>query len=171
MFKLHVAGRLAACAFVWSCLHGAAQAHDYAAGALRITHPWSRPTPPSAPTAVGYLSIANTAKTADRLVSGSTPAADKLELHTMSMAGGVMVMRPVPGGLAIPAGASLDLTPGGYHLMLIGPKQPFKPGARIPVTLVFEHAGTIRIELDVEPPTAGGGGMPGMDMPSHMDMH
>jgi copper(I)-binding protein len=171
MFTLRHAGRVVACALVLSCLSVSAQARDYAFGELKITHPWSRPTPPSAPTAVGYLTIVNRGTSPDRLIGGSTPAAGKLEIHRMSMAGGVMSMRPVVGGLVIPPGGSVSLAPDGYHLMLIGPKRPFRPGEHIPVALTFEHAGTVKLDLDVEQP-ADSEAMPGMAMPGgHMDMH
>jgi copper(I)-binding protein len=172
MLNLRHAGRLAACALTLSCLSLAAHARDYAFGEIKITHPWSRPTPPSALSAIGYLTIANRGASPDRLIGGATPAADKLEIHKMSMAGGVMTMRPVEGGLVIPPGGSVALAPDGYHLMLIGPKHPFKAGERIPIELRFEHAGTVKLDLDVEAPADSGASMPGMAMPGgHMDMH
>jgi hypothetical protein len=172
MFKLRSAGRIAACALALSCLSVAADARDYVFGELKITHPWSRPTPPSAPTAVGYLTIVNRGHSPDRLIGGSTPAADKIEIHQMSMVGGVMSMRPVAGGLVIPAGGSVSLAPDGFHLMLIGPRRPFRPGEHIPIALTFEHAGTVKLDLAVEQPADAGGAMPGMAMPGgHMDMH
>ena len=76
-----------------------------------------------------------------------------------------MRMRAVPEGLAIPAHGSVTLGPGGYHLMFFGPKVPFKVGDRIPTSLHFEHAGTIRVDLSVEQPAMGGGAMSGMTMP------
>ena len=172
MFQLRPAGRLAACAIALFSLSVAAHARDYTFGELKILHPSSRPTPPSAPTAIGYLTIVNRGRTADRLIAGSTPAAGKLEMHQMSMAGGIMTMRPVAGGLVIPPGGTLSLAPGGYHLMLSGPKHPFRPGEHIPIALTFEHAGTVKLNLEVEQPTDAGAAMPGMAMPGgHMDMH
>jgi hypothetical protein len=132
--------------------------------AIRIEHPWSRPTPPSAPTAVGYLTIVNGTDRPDRLISVASPAADKVEVHSMSMTGGIMRMRPVEGGLAVPAHGSVALAPDGDHLMFIGLKRPFKAGEHIPVTLRFEHAGDRRTELDVEAEDGGMPGMPGMNM-------
>ena len=149
----------------------AASAHGYSLGALKIGHPWSRPTPPSAPTAAGYLSVTNTGKTADRLLGGASPLADKVEVHEMSMTGGIMRMRPVEGGLAIAPGQTVTLEPGGYHLMLIGPKRAFKLGDHIPATLRFEHAGEIKVEFYVEtapaPEAKGMADMPGMAGMSH----
>ncbi len=161
MSKLPSAGRFAVCVLALSCLSLAAQARDYRFGELSIIHPWSRPTPPSAMTAIGYLAIVNHGHAPDRLIGGSTPAAGALEIHQMSMAGGVMTMRPIAGGLVIPPGGTVTLAPDGYHLMLIRPKHPFRPGEHVPVYLNFEHAGTVQVDLDVE----ADAGMPGMAMP------
>ena len=121
-----------------------ALAHDYAVGALRIGHPWSRPSPVGA--------------SDDRLTGGSTPVAARLEIHEMSMTGGVMKMRPVSGGLVIPAGETVTLAPGGYHIMFIGLKAPLKVGDHVSAALHFEKAGTITIDLPVQTPPGGGHG-------------
>lgn len=134
------------------------------ASPLEISHPWSRATPPGATTGAGYLAITNPGKTPDRLVGGSTPVAAKLEIHEMSMTGGVMRMRPVAGGLVIGAGQTVTLKPGGYHLMLIGLKRPLKAGEQVPVTLTFERAGPVKTALDVQ----ATGAAPAA--PSHHDM-
>ena len=128
----------------------AAAAHGYPLGALTIGHPWSRPTSPGAPTAAGYLTITNTGTTPDRLLGGSTPAATRIEIHVTSMTGGIMRMRPVVGGLLAPAGQTVTLAPGGYHLMIVGPKHAFRIGDHIPATLRFEHAGEVKVEFYVE---------------------
>lgn len=143
-----------------------ASAAPKSAAPLHLSQAWSRATPPAAATGAGYLTISNTGKSADRLIGGSTSVAAKLEIHEMSMTGGVMRMRPVAGGLAIGPGQSVTLKPGGYHLMLIGLKRPLKAGERVPVTLTFERAGAVRIELDVRGPDGRSVGdhhaMPGM---------
>ena len=126
-----------------------ALAHGYKLGDLVIEHPWSRATAPSAPTAGGYLRIVNNGKTADRLVSGRSTASDKVEIHEMKMEGNVMRMRELEKGLEIPAGGSVTLAPGGYHLMFIQLKEPFKEGAQVPATLVFEKAGAIDVVFSV----------------------
>ncbi len=131
-------------------LPGLALAGDYKLGALEIGHPWSRATPPTAPTAGGFLIITNAGVTPDRLVAARTTAADQAEIHQMKMEGDVMRMRELDHGLEVPAGATVTLAPGGNHLMLIGLKAPLKTGMRVPVTLVFEKAGSIDIELDVQ---------------------
>ena len=117
---------------------------------LRIGHPWTRPTPPGAAAAVGYLRIDNDGPVADRLLGGSSPLVDRIEVHQVTLIGGVMRMRPVVGGLTIPAHGTATLAPGGFHLMLIGPKRQFKVGDRIPAMLRFERAGPVRIRFTAE---------------------
>jgi periplasmic copper chaperone A len=126
-------------------------AHDYKLGALQIGQPWARATPPTAPSGGGFLSITNTGTTPDRLISAKSPAADMVQVHEMKMDGNVMRMREVEKGLEIAPGATVTLAPGGLHLMMMGLKAPFKKDEKVPVTLVFEKAGSIDIELAVMP--------------------
>lgn len=126
-----------------------ALAHGFKAGSIEIGHPWSRATPPGARTGAGYLTLSNAGSADDKLVSASSPSAEKVEVHEMSITDGVMNMRRVDG-LAIPAGGSAALAPGGYHLMLMGIKAPFKEGQMIPVTLTFEKAGSVEVQLQVD---------------------
>jgi copper(I)-binding protein len=141
-------------------------AHDYTLGALKIGNPWSLPVPAGAPTAAGYLTVTNTGKTPDRLIGADGPEVDHVEIHEMTMDGAVMRMRPVSGGVVLPPGRTVTLAPGGYHLMLIGPKRGFKVGEHIAGTLRFEHAGTVKVEFEVQ--TAPPGGVADH---SHMEMH
>jgi len=127
-----------------------ALAHDYKLGALEITHPWARATPPSAPAGGGFVKITNTGTTPDRLISASSPVAELVQVHEMKMDGNVMRMRALEKGLEIPAGGSVTLAPGGFHLMMMGLKGPLKQGTPVLVTLVFEKAGKIDVELTVE---------------------
>ncbi len=127
----------------------AAQAHGYKLGDLEIGHPWSRATAPTAPTAGGFLKITNTGTTPDRLIAARSPASKSVEIHEMKMEGSVMRMRELEKGLEIPAGGSVTLAPGGFHLMLIGLVEPLKADTKVPLTLVFEKAGTIDVELAV----------------------
>jgi hypothetical protein len=128
--------------------HVAASA-GYDVGALHISDPWIRATPNAAPTAAGYLIVTNRGRTEDRLLGGATPLAQALEPHTMSMAGGVMRMRLAESGFLVPPGATLTLAPGGNHLMLIGPRRPFKAGDRVPATLRFARAGQVKVTFEV----------------------
>jgi periplasmic copper chaperone A len=127
-----------------------ANANDYKAGALEIDSPWSRATPKGAKVAAGYMTIKNTGTTPDRLVSASTPVADKIEIHEMTMNNGVMKMRPVAGGLEIKPGETVELKPSSVHLMIMGVKQPIQKGKPFAATLAFEKAGTVDVEFAVE---------------------
>ncbi|WP_085122447.1 copper chaperone PCu(A)C [Tistlia consotensis] len=128
-----------------------AQAHEYQLGQLHIDHPWARASAGPAPTGAAYLTIDNKGTQADRLIAVETPAAKRAEIHQSLMEGGVMKMRAVEGGLALPAGASTALAPGGYHVMLMGLVKPLKEGESFPMTLTFEKAGKVEVEITVEP--------------------
>jgi copper(I)-binding protein len=128
-----------------------ASADDVKLGDLTISGLWSRATPPKAPSAGGYLSIANAGKEPDRLIAISTPIAGKAELHQMDLKKGVMTMRPVEGGIAIPPGGKVDLTPDGLHIMFTELKQGLKAGDKLPVTLTFDKAGKADVVLMVLP--------------------
>ncbi len=104
---------------------------------------------PGQPAGGGYLVISNKGNAPDHLVSASSPAAAKVEIHSMSTENDVMVMRPVEGGLDVPAQGSVELAPGGLHLMFTGVAEPFKDGGTVPVTLRFEKAGAVEVTLPV----------------------
>lgn len=123
---------------------GAASAQN---GGLTVDHAWARATPGKSEIGAAYASIRS--PTADRLVAASTPVAQKAELHTMSMSGMVMKMRPA-AGVDIPAGEPVTLAPGGVHIMLMGLAKPLKAGQSFPLTLTFEKAGTRTVEVAVE---------------------
>jgi len=140
---------------------GPALAQDYQVGPIRIEAPWIRATPAGAQVAGGYMKIENTGKEADRLVGGSTAIAGKFEVHEMSMVGTVMKMRELDKGLEVPAGGSVELKPGSYHLMLMDLKAQAKAGDRIKGTLVFEKAGKVDVEYTVRGAAGGAGGQSG----------
>lgn len=143
----------------------AASAHEYKLGALEIGHPWSRATPNAAPVAGGFLTVTNSGASADRLVSVAASISDKVEIHEMAVTDGVMKMRPLDKGLDIPAGAKIELKPGGFHVMFIGLHQQLKAGDKVKGTLTFEKAGKIDVDFNVEamgkPGDAGHGHTPG----------
>jgi len=141
----------------------AASAHDYKIGELEIGHPWARMTPAGAKVGGGYLSVHNEGKEADTLVSATAEIAGRAEIHEMSVKDGIMTMRPVSGGVAIPAGAEVKLAPGGYHLMFMELKQPLKQGESFKGTLTFAKAGTVDVEFKVE----GMGGPKGAQPDAH----
>jgi periplasmic copper chaperone A len=136
----------------------ALMAHEYKAGSLEIDHPWARATPDGAAVGAGYVVLKNTGTTPDRLVSATAPFAGRVEIHEMAMANGVMTMRPLPDGLAIPAGGTVTLKPGSYHIMFMELKQPLKAGELLDGTLTFEKAGTVPVKFKVEPVGAGSSG-------------
>ena len=134
----------------------AAMAHGYRTGSLSIEHPWSRETAAGQAAGGGFVAITNSGPREDRLLSGTTPAAAEVQLHTMTMDGGVMRMRQVTNGIAIPAKGSIELKPGGYHIMFMGLKRQLRQGERIPVTLRFQHAGNVTVQFAVQPITSTG---------------
>jgi len=140
MFALALAGAMTA---------SLAAAPDFQLGALKIAHPWARPTVAGQSAGGGYFSVHNTAGTPDRLLGGSSPAAAAVEVHEMRMEGDVMRMREIKA-LDLPAGKVVTLAPGGLHLMLTGLKAPLKVGDRVPVKLRFEKAGEIDVVFHVE---------------------
>lgn len=124
---------------------------------LQFSNAWIRATPPNAEVAGGFLTIMNSGNQ-DRLLSATSNAAKTVEIHEMKTVDGVMQMRKITGGLAIPAGKSVTLKPGGYHLMLISPKQTFIEGQNIAISLVFEKAGKHDLVFKVlKAPPAGAG--------------
>lgn len=119
-------------------------------GSLKLDTPWTRATPGASKMGGGFMTITNTGTEADRLVTGSSPRAKKVEFHEMAVKDGIMVMREVDGGIEIPAGATMELKPGSFHVMYMGIESPFKMGETVPTTLTFEKAGTIEVEFSVE---------------------
>jgi len=114
---------------------------------LEVSNAWARATPSKAENGAAYVTIVS--PTPDRLLSASSPAAKKAELHTMEMAGMVMKMRPI-AGLDIPAGQPVALKPSGEHIMLIGLQQPLREGQSFTLTLNFEKAGARTVSVAVE---------------------
>jgi len=139
-----------------AALAPAALAHDFTLGQLFIGHPYAPATPGAARTGAAYLSIENRGTAADRLLAAATPAADKTELHTHIMDGNVARMRQVVA-IDIAAGGKVELKPGGLHVMLIGLKQPLRDGDKFPLTLTFEKAGAVTVEIAVQQRRATGG--------------
>lgn len=110
---------------------------------------WGRPSPKMAMAGAVYVLIENQGNEADRLVGASSIAATVVEVHESYMDNGVMSMRPLEGGLEIPAGSKVELKPGGYHIMLIDLVNPLEVGAKITVTLKFEKSGEITLEAEI----------------------
>ncbi|HEY8016558.1 MAG TPA: copper chaperone PCu(A)C [Dongiaceae bacterium] len=116
---------------------------------------WARATTSAAATGVVYLSLADTGPAADRLVGVATPVAAHADMHIMVMEGNVMQMRPVDA-VDVKPGERIQFKPSGLHIMLTDLKQPLTRGERFPVTLDFEKAGKVDVEVLVLPIGATG---------------
>ena len=112
---------------------------------VSVENPWARPTPPSAKLGAGYLTVVSSGA-ADRLVGAASPAAARVEMHVTLRDGEIMRMREVKA-FDLPAKGRLELKPAGAHLMFVDLKRPFKQGDKVPVTLKFEKAGEVKIDL------------------------
>ena len=149
-----------------------ANAGDFKAGSLEIKQPWTRVTPPGAAVAGGFMTITNNGTDADRLLGGSADISKRMEIHEMTMEGGVMKMREVAGGLSIKPGETVELKPGSYHVMFIEITKPPAQGTPVKGKLTFEKAGTVDIEYFVAPlgaksPSDAGGKMDAGGMGHH----
>lgn len=133
-----------------------AQARDITAGDLTILQPWTRAAGANA-NGAAFMRLRNGGVQPDRLISASTPVARVVELHTVIREGDAMRMRPVQD-IAVAPGQTVELRPGGFHVMLIGLNAPLAQGTRVPLTLRFERAGEVQVELAVEAAGARGTG-------------
>ena len=122
--------------------------HEYKVAGLKIEHPWSRATAAGASVGAGFMVIRNSGK-ADTLLGASSPVAERVEIHSSSMDGGMMKMRQLER-VELPSGETVRLEPGTLHLMLVGLKQPLVEGSKVPLTLRFATAGEQKVELKVE---------------------
>jgi len=140
---------------------------------IKVTEPWARASSMVAAAGAAYMKIENTGSEADALIGASSPAAATVEVHETvamesempsasdgmgmespmpsasdDMGGGMMGMRPI-ARLEIPAGGTVELMPGSYHIMLIDLNQELKPGDKIEITLTFEKAGDVKVTAEV----------------------
>ena len=139
---------LVACIGAGVFMRGALRAATPAPASVKVLNAWSRATAPGASVGVAYFEIVNSGA-ADALTGIESPVAVRVEMHSMSMDGAVMRMRPV-ASVQVPAGANISFEPGGLHVMLIDLKQPLQQDQRFPLTLLFEHAGRVRVEVLVQ---------------------
>ncbi|MCO4842874.1 MAG: copper chaperone PCu(A)C [Yoonia sp.] len=124
-------------------------AHEVVLGDLTVSDAFTRATLPNAPVAGGFLNVMNNGTVDDRLISAITAISKDTQIHEMAMDGDVMKMRELPGGLPVPAGQTVTLAPGGYHLMFMGLNGPLLEGETITVRLMFEVAGEVDVQLPV----------------------
>ncbi|MGK7753528.1 MULTISPECIES: copper chaperone PCu(A)C [unclassified Roseovarius] len=127
---------------------GMTAAHDYTVGDLEIMHPMAFETPKMAKAGAGFMTITNNGDTDDVLleVRADFP---KVEVHTTEETDGVAKMMHVDN-LPVPAGETVELAPGGYHVMFMGFSSQLEEGQEIPATLVFENAGEVEVMFNVE---------------------
>ena len=136
-------------------LGGMAQAQNAKAGSLQIENAYTRATVPGQQVAGGFMKIENKGA-ADQLISASSPVSGEVQLHEMAMEGNVMKMRQVKD-IAVPAGGSVELKPGGLHLMFMGIKAPLAAGETVPVKLKFAKAGEVEVKMPVNAMGGHGG--------------
>ncbi|MYM34555.1 copper chaperone PCu(A)C [Duganella sp. FT50W] len=116
---------------------------------VTVGEPWVRATVAAQQATGAFMTLTATQTT--KLVGASSPAAGAVEVHEMKMDNDMMRMRQLQA-LDLPAGQAVKLAPGGYHLMLLGLKQPLKDGDKVPLTLEFEDARKVRSKVVVEAP-------------------
>ena len=145
--------------------HGDASSHH--ASPIEAATPWTRATPPGAGAGGGFITLTNHSSTDDRLVGATTTLTERVEIHTMEMDGDVMRMLHLPDGIELPAGSTVTLAPGGLHLMFMELTSPIAEGQPLPVTLEFQHAESIDVELEVLAP----GASPEGEAQSHHSQH
>ena len=146
--NIAVAG-LAGC--LWLGASASAQDKSYKVGQLVVEAPWARATPGGAQVAAGYLKLINKGSEPDRLVGGTLPTAAAVEVHEMAMTDGVMRMRRLEKGLEVKPGQTVELKPGGFHIMFTGLREGLKAGQTVKGTLMFEKAGSVEVEYRVAP--------------------
>ncbi len=125
-------------------------AADIKIGDLTIENPAIRATVPNAKVAGGFMIIKNTGKQADHLIAGSAKFARKIEIHEMKVSDGIMRMRKLSNGLEIPAGGSVHLKPGSFHIMFMKLGQQMKEGEKRIAIVEFKNAGKVEVEFTVQ---------------------
>lgn len=131
--------------------------HHSAPASFVVSDAWSRAMPPTAPTGAVYFTLQNPSGEDDRLIGVSTPRAERAELHTHVQQGELMSMQKVEA-VELPANGTLQFKPGGHHVMLFKMTQPLKAGETFPLTLQFDKAGELTLEVKIldQAPNAGG---------------
>jgi copper(I)-binding protein len=142
---------------------GVGAAQEARTGPLVVEAPWARASAPAARTGAAFLSVRNEGDAPDRLVAAETPVAERAELHAHLEENGIMRMRHIPA-IDVPAHATVDLEPGGFHVMLLGLHAPLVEGETFPITLTFEKSGPVRIVVPVRGVAAAA---PGTHAPGH----
>ncbi len=129
---------------------GSANAHELVHKGIKLVHPWVREAPKGAEAVPAYVKITNTGEKADRLVAASLKGADKAEIHETIVSGGASIIRPLPDGVAIKPGETVELKPDGPHIMFLGLKTSLDADQYVDGSLTFEKAGKMPIDFYVE---------------------
>lgn len=119
------------------------------AAQIEVENAWTRATAPNAKTGAAYMVLKNNGSTDDKLIGAESDVAKKTQIHTAEMKDGMMNMHRVEF-ILVPGGGSAELKPGGYHVMMMGLKQPLKEGREVHITLKFENAGEIKVTAPVK---------------------
>ncbi len=151
-FKFHVLFALCLIAATGGVARQAG-ATEFRVGTVHIEHPWARATIGKGRVGVAYMHLKNSGDQGDKLIGAKTPVTEHASLHTHRMSGDVMQMRPVDD-IPIPTGGSVMLKPGGLHIMLMRLTRTLKKGEKFPLTLTFERAGTVTVEVAIKSATA-----------------
>jgi copper(I)-binding protein len=153
-------------ALLFTIMVGAhAHAQQRAQDTIVVEHPWARATPGGAKTGAAYMTLVNNGSTADRLVSATTPVAEKVQFHSASEENGTSRMREMRSVEVAPKG-QVSFSPGTMHIMIVGLKKPLKEGDTLAMTLIFEKAGKVDVSVPVE---KIGAMQPGPMMQDHSD--
>lgn len=119
-------------------------------GNIMVMDPYARASTPTAKSGAAFMQIMNHGTETDRLIAASSPVAKRVELHTHIEKDGVMMMTNVEAGFELPAGATLSLKRGGEHVMMMGLTETFEQGKIVDITLRFENAGDIVVQVPVD---------------------
>ena len=119
-------------------------------GSIHVMSPWVRAVPPVSKTTAVFMMIENAGGADDVLLGAEVPWAEKVEVHTVTKKDGMMEMHPVEQPLVLPKDGMLVLKPGGYHLMVMGLKRVPANGESVPVTLIFQGAGKVSFDAQVQ---------------------
>ena len=133
---------------------GAAWAQNDRIGNIEVSNPWAPATGSVLTNTAVYLSLTDVGTKADELTGASTAVAQKTELHVFDVKDGVYGMHKVDGIAVTPGSAATVLRPGGAHVMLESLKRPLRAGTTFPLTLDFQRAGQLQVEVRVESPQA-----------------
>lgn len=123
---------------------------------VEVSNAWARASAGMAKAGGAFLTIHNPNDHDHALINASADVAARVELHTHTMVDGMMQMRQVEGGINVPAGETVTLQPGGFHVMLMGLHAPLKEGDTFPLTLTFTGDRTTTIDVKILAPTAMG---------------